>query len=316
TCNFCSVIKIAGRQIRSQSIATTIASLRHAKSGGVRLVMFTSDNFNKYADRKELLEEMIAEDLRIPFLVQCDTQIAKQEELVSLMARAGCFEMFVGVESFNRKTLLAARKTQNHPSTYREIVELCRKYGIISHFSNIIGFPDDTSRSIREHLDTLRGLDPDVASFYILVPIPGTEQYDDFLRAGYITETNLDRFDGTVPTWRHPTLAGAELVDLLFFCYRRFYTASHLVTTAMKSFRLGDLGGLVPYLFHPLFSRFAAAQKQHPMAGGLGRVRADSLGDYVDLRKKQFGFELVPLPHSLQLSKADAELNHRVKIPI
>ena len=31
TCNFCSVIMIAGRQIRSQSVETTIASLRAIK---------------------------------------------------------------------------------------------------------------------------------------------------------------------------------------------------------------------------------------------------------------------------------------------
>src|SRR5262249_49656697 len=178
TCNFCSVIKIAGRQIRSQSIETTMQSLRNAKKAGVRLVMFTSDNFNKYAEAKELLEQMIAEDLRIPFFVQCDTQVAQQEELVSLLGRAGCFEMFVGVESFSRKTLLAAHKTQNYPSTYGEIVKLCGKNRIVSHFSNIIGFPDDTSETIREHMRVLQGLQPDVSSFYILCPIPGTDQYD------------------------------------------------------------------------------------------------------------------------------------------
>src|SRR4051812_21846062 len=165
TCNFCSVIKIAGRQIRSQSIDTTLQSLRNAKAAGVRLVMFTSDNFNKYGEAKELLEQMIAEDLRIPFFAQCDTQIAKQEELVALMGRAGCFEMFVGVESFSRKTLLAAHKTQNYPSTYSEIVKLCEKHGIVSHFSNIIGFPDDTSDTIRQHMQVLRELHPDVSSF-------------------------------------------------------------------------------------------------------------------------------------------------------
>src|SRR5438552_5273964 len=178
TCNFCSVIKIAGRQIRSQSIATTIESLRNAKAAGVRLVMFTSDNFNKYSEAKELMEQIIAENIRMPFFAQCDTQVAKQEELVALMGRAGCFEMFVGVESFSRKTLLAAHKTQNHPSTYSNIVRLCRKYNIVSHFSNIIGFPDDTAETIAEHLDVLRSLQADAASFYILCPIPGTEQYD------------------------------------------------------------------------------------------------------------------------------------------
>src|SRR5256712_9522370 len=206
TCNFCSVIKIAGRQIRSQAIETTMESLRLAKKAGVRLVMFTSDNFNKYAEAHELLEQMIAEKIDIPFFVQCDTQIAKQEELVSLLGKAGCFEMFVGVESFNRQTLLAVHKTQNHPSTYGDIVKLCWKHGVLSHFSNIIGFPEDSVESIHRHLDVLRGLRPNVASFYILTPIPGTGQYDDFLGAGWITEQNLDRFDGTTTTWSHTNI--------------------------------------------------------------------------------------------------------------
>src|SRR2546425_6691828 len=127
TCNFCSVIKIAGRQIRSQAIETTMESLRLAKKAGVRMVMFTSDNFNKYTDAKELLEQMIEEKIGIPFFVQCDTQVTKQEEFVELLGKAGCFEMFVGVESFSRQTLIAAHKAQNHPSTYGEIVKLCRR---------------------------------------------------------------------------------------------------------------------------------------------------------------------------------------------
>ena len=320
TCNFCSVIKIAGRQVRSQSIETTMESLRRAKAAGVQVLMFTSDNFNKYAEASELLEQMIVENIRIPFFVQCDTQIAKQEGLVSLMGRAGCFEMFVGVESFNRKTLLAAHKTQNHPSAYSDIAKICRKYKIISHFSNIIGFPDDTAGAIREHLHVLRELHPNVASFYILTPCPGTEQYDDFLAAGYITETNLDRFDGTLPTWRHPNLSDRELVDLLFFCYRRFYSTPHLVATGLKSLgtvaRIGAIGAFMAYLGLPLFNRFEAMRGTHPMSGGLSRVRLDTLADYRDLRKQRFGFEQVPLPQSLALSKSDMELNRRVKLAL
>jgi hypothetical protein len=232
------------------------------------------------------------------------------------MARAGCFEMFVGVESFNRKTLLAAHKTQNQPSTYGEIVRLCNKYRIVSHFSNIIGFPEDTSDSIREHLGMLREMEPAVASFYVLCPIPGTEQYDEFLAANLITEPNLDRFDGTTPTWRHPTLSAEELEDLLYHCYRRFYSAGHMISTAIKSMRRDGLGGMIPYLGHPLFSRYAAAKREHPMSGGISRVSIDSFADYRELRKKQFGLENAPLPRSLQLSKADTELNRRVKIAI
>ena len=316
TCNFCSVIKIAGRQIRSQSIETTMASLRKARTAGVRLVMFTSDNFNKYADAKELLEQMIAEKIHLPFFAQCDTQIAKQEELVELMGRAGCFEMFVGVESFSRKTLLAAHKTQNYPSTYSDIVKLCRSHRIVSHFSNIIGFPEDTTKSIREHMGILTGINPDVASFYILCPIPGTEQYDEFLASGRITEQNLDRFDATTITWSHPAFNANDLQELLFSCYRKFYSAGHVLKTAMRAFRADSVGGMLPYIGHPLFSRFSASQKLHPMSGGVSRVRLDSAADYREFRLKRYELEQIPLPASLALSTADAALNRSVKLAI
>ena len=317
TCNFCSVIKIAGRQIRSQSIETTMESLRKAKQAGVRFVMFTSDNFNKYSEASELLKEVIKEKLHIPFFVQCDTQVSRQEEFVNLLARAGCFEIFVGVESFSRRTLLAAHKAQNHPSTYQEIHKLCARHGVVSHFSNIIGFPDDTAASIREHLEILRGMDPDVASFYILTPIPGTEQYDDFLSAGWINEPNLDRFDATTTTWQHPHLTAAELRDLLFECYRKFFSTRHIVHTAVRTlFHRQPDAGYLPYFGQPVFSRFSAALKMHPMSGGIGKVRLDSDSDYRPMRRERFGVDLVPLPNSLALSKADAEFNRRVKIAI
>jgi hypothetical protein len=84
----------------------------------------------------------------------------------------------------------------------------------------------------------------------------------------------------------------------------------------MQGFRREAIGGFLAYLGHPLFSRFSAAKRLHPMSGGIGRVLVDSISTYQDLRATQFGFKQVPLPKSLQLSKADAELNRRVKFAI
>ena len=201
--------------------------------------MFTSDNFNKYPEAEALLSAMIEERIGLDFFVQCDTQIARQESLVELLSKAGCFSMFVGVESFNRQTLLAAHKGQNRPEVYRDIVRLCREYRISSHFSNIIGFPQDTEHEVDEHLETLQELGPTWASFYILCPIPGTEQYDDFLAKGLISETNLDRFDTTCLTWRHPHFSREQLSALLFRCYRDFYSTGHGIRNFMNLGRQG-----------------------------------------------------------------------------
>src|SRR5262249_54208738 len=156
------------------------------------------------------------ERLGMEFFVQCDTQIARQERLVALLARAGCFSIFVGVESVDRQTLPAAAEGQNRPEAYRDIARLGRGYGVSSHLSNIIGFPRQTEREVHQHLQALRELGPTWASFYILCPIPGTEQYDDFLARGLITEDNLDRFDTTCLTWRHPHLSGGQPAGLLY----------------------------------------------------------------------------------------------------
>jgi hypothetical protein len=308
-CNFCSVIKIAGRRIRGQRLETTLASLRAARAAGVRTIMFTSDNFNKFPEAATLLEAIIDERLGLDFFVQCDTQIAQQERLVALLAKAGCFQMFVGVESFNRRTLLDAHKGQNRPETYRDIVRLCREYGISSHFSNIIGFPNDTTREIREHLDTLCNIGPTWASFYILCPIPGTEQYDDFLARGLIDERNLDRFDTTCLTWRHPSFSREQLSNMLFACYRRFNSLRHEFRNVRDELGFRRGGGLARSAANvamALFVRFCAWRRTHPMSGGIRRVRRDGVRDFLSLRKEAFGFELAPLPESLRLPDANS----------
>ena len=323
TCNFCSVIKIAGRQVRSQPLATTLATLRAAKAAGVRYIMFTSDNFNKVPEVAALLEAMVEERFELPFFAQCDAQIYRQEELVALMAKAGCFQMFVGVESFRREALAAAHKLQNQPRHYARIVELCRAHGITSHFSNILGFPGDTLDGIDEHLRALQALSPDVASFYVLTPIPGTEQYDDFLAQGLIAEPNLDRFDGATVTWRHPQLSAGELEGELFRCYREYYAApavaGRLARLAAdrrwpRDFRAACRFGTV--LGYAVQARLAVRRRAHPMAGGIYRVRRDRAADYAALRRARFGCDLAPLPQSLVLSAADEALNRRAKLPI
>jgi Radical SAM superfamily len=318
TCSFCSVIKIAGRTVRSQPIETTLASLRAARAAGVRRIMFTSDNFNKYPEAAKLLEAMIEEDLRLPFFVQCDTQIYKQEELVALMARAGCFQMFVGVESFSREALRDVHKLHNHPDRYAQIIALCRAHGITTHFSNIIGFPSDTEAGIKEHLRQLRRLEPDVASFYILTPMPGTEQYADFLARGLISESNLDRFDGSCVTWRHPHLSPRRLNGLLYHCYREFNSARDIAAKTLRAWRgrRGQRwqGARLPVLGFSLLSRYSAARGWPPMAGGAMRVRRDGAADYAALRRRTFGIDLAPLPGNLELTPADERLNREAKL--
>ena len=316
TCNFCSVIKIAGRSLRSQPVETTMATLRRAKAAGIKTIIFTSDNFNKYPGAPELLRAMVDDKLELQFFCQCDAQIADQEQLMSLMSKANCWQIFVGAESFNRRTLLKAQKGHNHPEKYAKIVDMCRVYGISSHLSNIIGFWDDVEESILDHVSILRKIGPTIASFYILCPIPGTEQYADYLSRGLITESNLDRFDTTTPTWKHPQLTWADLHRLFKTCYKNFYTLRHMTNNIryLKP-RPGTASSEYSFLIKTsAFARYSAFRGVHPFSGGMGKVRRDHLSDYAALRERTYGRSLFPLPLNLELSKADQELNRNAKL--
>ncbi len=302
-CNYCSVIKIAGRPIRSVPVASTLESLRRAKAAGVKMIMFVSDNFNKYPDVVELLEAMIEEKLDLPFFCQCDTQVVRQPELIELLGKANCYEILLGIESFNREILRKANKHHNQPSHYKELVNLCHSAGIGAHFSNIIGFPEDTEESIREQLAIINDLNPALASFHILTPMPGTEQYKEYRSAGLIWETNLDRFGATSLTWSHPVLSAEQLSHLLYRCYVEFNT-SHLKKGAFSE----ETKAIA------LISRHVAKQGIHPMSGGTGKVALDRVESYLELRRRCFDIELAPLPDNLELSVADERFNNKIEL--
>ena len=316
-CNFCSVIKIAGHQVRSQSIETTIASLKAAAAAGVRVIMFTSDNFNKYAEVAELCEAIVEERIKLKLFVQCDTQISRQEKLIELMGRAGVFQMFLGVESFDREILLGVRKPHNRPEVYEDIVRLCRKYGISSHFSTMIGYPHDRMADIQRHIDTLCAMGPTWSSFYVMTPIPGTEQYSDFLKQGLLSEHNLDRFDTTCLTWRHPHLSTEDLRSALLLCYRQFYSFKHARTIMKDPNADGEVtaSGVVGSFANTIFNRYAAStQKRHPMSGGVWRIKSDTFHDYLHLRRELFEIDLAPLPKALPLPETDRVFNRAARL--
>jgi hypothetical protein len=97
---------------------------------------------------------------------------------------------------------------------------------------------------------------------------------------------------------------------MLFDCYRRFYSLRHLIRFAAGRRRAAVATGFGLHVF----SRFAAARRMHPMSGGIGRVFRDRWDDYRELRRKRFGFDLLPLPASLPLSPEDAALNSSARV--
>ena len=90
------------------------------------------------------------------------------EEMLTLMAKAGCWYISWGIESGNEQILKHARKG-TYPERASHSLTLAHKAGINNWGYFIIGLPGETETTIRETIDFAKGLPLDIALFHIPV---------------------------------------------------------------------------------------------------------------------------------------------------
>ena len=91
-----------GRRYRFKSVEGTLEELKYTVSVSKATKFIVDDNFAANKMRaKEILRGMIAEKIRTRWSAQVRTDVAKDLELLRLMADSGCHTLFIGFESIN-----------------------------------------------------------------------------------------------------------------------------------------------------------------------------------------------------------------------
>ena len=194
-CSFCSVIILFGRQHRVNSVDRVMAEIRQ---NGLQAnhIFFCDDNFTANRARtKELCERIIQEKLKIEWSAQVRTEAAKDPELLDLMAKSGCFAVFVGLESINPATLKAYNKSQTVEGIKEAVVNFHR-HGINVHGMFVFGAEDDHYQVIRDTVKVSRELDLDSLQYLILTPVPGTPFYQEMEAQNRIICRDWSQYDG------------------------------------------------------------------------------------------------------------------------
>ena len=109
-CTFCTVTMMFGRTYRMRSPESVIAELEAERP---RSVFFYDDNFAADKRRlKRLLRMMIDRGITPKWQAQVRTDVARDEELLTLMQRSGCHRLALGFESIDQATLDGYAKSQ------------------------------------------------------------------------------------------------------------------------------------------------------------------------------------------------------------
>jgi radical SAM superfamily enzyme YgiQ (UPF0313 family) len=194
-CSFCSVIILFGRKHRVNSVDRIMAEI-HQNGLAAHHIFFCDDNFTANRVRtKELCERIIKENLRIEWSAQVRVESAKDPELLDLMARAGCFAVFVGLESINPATLKAYNKSQTVEGI-KDCVVNFHRHGINVHGMFVFGSEEDHYQVIRDTVKVSRQLDLDSLQYLILTPVPGTPFYKEMEAQNRIICRDWSQYDG------------------------------------------------------------------------------------------------------------------------
>jgi len=156
-CEFCDITVLYGRKPRTKTKDQVIAELDALYFTGWRgPVFFVDDNFigNKVKLKKEILPAIV-EWMNIrknPFYLNTEASInlADDEELMRMMAKAGFEAVFIGIESPNEKSLIECHKPQN---TNRDLIASVKKIqdaGLEVQGGFIVGFDNDHPKIFEE----------------------------------------------------------------------------------------------------------------------------------------------------------------------
>ena len=233
-CTFCTIINVQGRTMRFRSSETIVRAIReNYRHYGIDYYFFTDDNFARNALWREIFQELARlrdqEGIPIRFMMQVDTQAYRLPDFIPMAARAGCTQVFIGLESINPKNLQSAGKSQNRVQDYRDMIAAWHKEKIATHVAYIIGFPFDTPESVREDIDRLkRELKVEQASFFMLTPLPGSQDHLQMVQTGQPMDPDLNNFDAFHETMPHPHLRPGEWTSVYRDAWNNFYSFDYI----------------------------------------------------------------------------------------
>jgi hypothetical protein len=208
------------------------------------------------------------------FTIQVDTLCHKIPNFIEKATRAGAGRVFIGLENINPDNLIGAKKRQNKITDYREMLQKWREHGAFTCAGYILGFPGDTKESILRDIEIIkRELPLDILEFFLLTPLPGSEDHKVLCQKGVWMDPDLNKYDLNHRVTHHAKMTDAEWEDAYRAAWAAYYSPDH-VRTILRRAAVNRLKYLKSVLSTVLwFNVMIPFEGVHPLEGGALRLK-------------------------------------------
>lgn len=235
-CSFCSSNFFNHYRVRS--IDNVLKELEWiSKVLRIKELKFIDDGINyKRHWLKELLGNMIERNIDITWNANVRADYLDYE-LAVLMKRAGCHTLNIGIESGD-ETILDNVNKNLKIDLIKSKVQQIKEAGLEWQAYFMLGLPGETKESMRKTLELALQLDPDLVTFNIATPHPGTAFFNLLKENRFLKDVDWNSYDtNSQPVYNYPHLSSKEIYAFSLKANRRFYYRPKYIVRRIKRIR-------------------------------------------------------------------------------
>jgi anaerobic magnesium-protoporphyrin IX monomethyl ester cyclase len=171
----------------------------------------------------EMLDMLIAENLDVHLLIETRVEdIIRDADILQKYHDAGIIHVYLGAET-STDTMLASLNKGTTIDQNKQAIDLLKAHDIMIEASFMIGFPGETQDSIKVTIAEAIRLNPDIAVFPVITPMPFTPLWDemhDRIRVWDYAKYNL-----VTPIIEPYEMSMDDITIALGRCYMTFYAS-------------------------------------------------------------------------------------------
>ena len=170
---------------------------------------------------ERLLDLIIDAKLGIRLLMETRAEdVVRDADLLPKYREAGVVHLYIGAEA-GTDELLASLNKGNDVNAIAQAIRLAREHGIVTEASFMIGHPTETQASIDRTIEVAIRMNPDIAVFPVLTPMPFTPLYDQMQHR--VRVRDYSKYNLSTPIIEPYDMTLEEVAIALGRCYMTFY---------------------------------------------------------------------------------------------
>lgn len=225
-CSYCCAKLMFTRNVRLRSAKNVVDEIEELVNRyKVKEIDIFDDNYTVSKERViEIKDELKHRDINLKFafpnLLRAD-QVDK--EILLCLKEMGVYNVGFGAESGNQAILDSVNKGITL-AQIKQAYSLAKGMRFETYGSFMIGFPGETIETIQDTIKFAKKIDPDIATFHIMKPYPGTDVFNKLMAKGLITNFDYTKYGlNTGPVHKLPGLTENDLLTMWLTAQREFY---------------------------------------------------------------------------------------------